>query len=245
MQLALTAALRSAAMVVGALVLIAAPARAIQVQLEIFTGGVATGSLGSEALGCVDTGPNTGSCSGAGLVVGDLYLENWNFNLDTDPVVGAGIAVQNLSLATQQFTMIVTLPITPILGATFTGGSVAGGVTDNDGNTATLSTVAGSAFYTALIDAAAYQTLLVDPISLTTNPYDSADLPSPAFGVPIPSQVGPAALASIGIQLDFNLTAQDSASFTGVFVVEPVPEPNTLMLMGLGLFAVGRAVRAR
>jgi len=62
-----------------------------------------------------------------------------------------------------------------------------------------------------------------------------------AFGTPIPSAPGPAALASIGINLEFTLTPGDSASFTSIFVVEPIPEPNTFALVALGL--VGLAAR--
>jgi hypothetical protein len=43
-------------------------------------------------------------------------------------------------------------------------------------------------------------------------------------------QFAPAALSTIGIRLDFTLTPGDSASFTSVFVVQPVPEPASIAL---------------
>jgi len=130
---------------------------------------------------------------------------------------------------------------------------VAGGATDNDGvddgfgNYATLSTLPGSALYTAMIDGGLYVPLFPHSTVLNVlNPYDSADLPTAgAFGTPIPSLAGPAVTTSIGIQYDFNLTAQDSASFTGVFVVQPVPEPSTALLLGLGLIAIAKVGRRR
>ena len=145
--------------------------------------------------------------------------------------------MQNLALATQQFTMTFTLLTAPLMPTIRTGGSVAGGVTDNDGNGATLSTAPGSALYTALIDGVVHQTLFADPTMLTVvSPFDSADLVPPgAFGTPIPGLPAPGVATSIGIRYDFTLTGQDAASFTGVFDVQPTPEPGTAGLFGLGL----------
>jgi hypothetical protein len=42
-------------------------------------------------------------------------------------------------------------------------------------------------------------------------------------------------MTTIGLTIRFDLTAGDSASFTSNFDVQPVPEPGTALLLGLGL----------
>src|SRR5262245_61596789 len=235
------------ALVVGFFVLTATPARAVDITLDVFAGGHSAGSLNASQLGCSDTAATTAHCSVQNLMVGDLLISSLNLNLDTDPAVNAVIAVQNMAAGTQQFQLTITLLTAPLgPGGTLTGGSVAGGVTDNDGNGATLSTAPGSALYTALIDGVVHQTLFTDPTSLSVvNPFDSADLTPGAFGVPIPSLPGPNVATSIGIRYDFTLTSQDAASFTGVFVVQPIPEPASAALFSLGLGGLALLGRRR
>jgi hypothetical protein len=245
MQFGTGTALRLAS-IAASLVLCAAPSQAIPFTLEVSVGGVSAGTLDATQLGCSDTGTNTATCSAQNLDIGGLRITNLDLSLDNDPVVSGEVAVQNMLGVTQQFTLIFTLPTGPIGPSTVIGGSVAGGVTDNDGNVGTLSTVNGSAFYSALIDGVTQQMLFPHSVVLNAGAYDSADLVPPgAFGTPIPSLPGPAVLGSIGIQYDFNLTSQDAASFTGVFVVQPVPEPSTALLVGLGLVIVARGGRRR
>ena len=232
------------AVLVGLIAGTPAPSRAVGFTLDVLAGDQ-SGSFSSDQLGCSDTGATTAHCAAQGLSVGDLLITNLDMNLDTDPSVNGVIAVQNMAAGTQQFQLTITLLTGPIGPSTLTGGSVAGGTTDNTGNGSTLSTVAGSALYSARIDGVAFQTLFPDPTSLTVvSPFESADLTPPgAFGTPIPSLAGPAVASSIGIRYDFLLTAGDAASFTGVFVVEPIPEPSTGLLLGFGLLAVAAVER--
>ena len=117
---------------------------------------------------------------------------NLDLFLDSDPVVSGEVAVQNIGLVTNQFTLVFTLPTGPIGPSTLTGGSVAGGVTDNDGTGATLSTPVGSAFYSALIDSVTHQMLFPHSVVLNAPAFDSADLVPPgAFGNPDPEPAGP------------------------------------------------------
>ena len=230
----------------ASLVLCAASSQAIPFTLEVSVGGVSAGTLDATQLGCSDTGTNTATCSAQNVDIGGLRITNLDLILDNDPVVSGEVAVENKLGVTQQFTMIFTLPVLPIGPTSQTRGSVAGGVTDNTGNGATLSSTSGIALYTALLDGSPFQPLFPDPTSVSAGAFDSADiLPAGAFGTPIPSLPGPAVLTSIGIQYNFNLTAGDAASFTGVFVVQPIPEPSTALLVGLGLVIVARGGRRR
>jgi len=234
------------ASIAASLLLSAASSQAIPFSLEVSVGGVSAGTLDEGQLGCSDTGTNTATCSAQNIDIGGLRITNLDLTLDNDPVVSGEVAVQNLFPGTQTFTLIFTLPTGPIGPSTLTGGSVAGGVTDNTGDGATLSSTAGVAIYTSLLDGSPFQPLFPDPTSVSSGAFDSADIVPPgAFGTPIPSLPGPAVLSSIGIQYNFSLTGGDAASFTGVFVVQPIPEPSTALLVGLGLVIVAKGGRRR
>jgi hypothetical protein len=172
-----------------------------------------------------------------------LNIDLLDIDIDSDPVVTGTAGVTNLFSVTQQFTLLFTLPVTPIPGGTKTGGSYRGTVTDNNGNGATVSTVPGSALYTAQLDGANWQTLYAHAASTSAGSFLSASIPTQTFGTPIPSLLGPAVATSIGIKLDFNLTAFDSASFTSNHVVQPIPEPQTGALMALGLALLAKRRR--
>jgi hypothetical protein len=158
----------------------------------------------------------------------------WDMTVDPDPFVTSNFSVLNSTAATQTYTVTVSLPIAAITPSSLMGGSVQGGITA-DATAGTLSSATGTAIYTALIDGSPVATLFADPTSTSAGAFLSSSLGSVAFGTPIPSAAGPAALSSIGIQLKFTLTPGDQASFTSVFVVDPVPEPTTLGLVSLGL----------
>ncbi len=230
----------------AALTLTSLTAHAVSVDLDVFIGGNLAGEFGEANLGCADVaGTPTATCVGTNADVGSLHLDSWSLFLDEDPVVTATVAVTNNSLVTQQYTLLFTLPIFPAIpGGTVIGGSIQGGVTDNNGGGATLSVPTSSSFYTALIDAVAVQTMYAAPQSVVAGSFLSNNLPNLAFGTPIPSQAGPPALSTIAIRLDFLLTAGDSASFTSNFVVLPavVPVPAAVWLFGsaLGLMGVMR-----
>lgn len=240
----------SRAAVASVLAWLAAPSDAAAVTLDVFADGVEVGTYYTSDLGCSSTGGNVSTCSGSNLVMatdaGGVRLDSWSLTFDSDPAVSGPVVVTNLAGVSQHFSFVFTLPVSPVLPSSLTGGSVQGGMTDTNGDGVTLSTAPGNAFYTARIDGADYQALYSDPQSFNSpGPFSSGNVPNLAFGTPIPSQPGPAVNSDIGIRIDFVLTAQDQASFTSVFVVQPVPEPATAALLGLGLLALGIRSRRR
>lgn len=158
--------------------------------------------------------------------------------------VTANIVVTNNDVVNQNFSLLMTLP-TGLLGAMFEQGSVVGTVTDLTQDDATVFAPAGSRIYTPMIDGSAEVPgfLMTDPFSQAAGgAFQSASVGPADFGiVPISQTVD----ASIGILLSFDLTAGDSASFTSIFEITPVPAPAGLpVLAALGLMA-GRRRRRR
>lgn len=190
--------------------------------------------------GTADDTQCVGSYSWAGATL------DWDLTYDPDPFVTSNFSILNATAFTQTYVVLVTLPISPaVVPSSLIGGSVQGGAT-SDGSAATVSSSGGIAIYTAYIDGVAVATLFPHLTSATAaGPFLSASLGSASFGTPIPSLAGPAALTDIAIQLRFTLTPGDQASFTSVFVVEPVPEPTTIGLVSLGLAGLALAGRRR
>lgn len=172
------------------------------------------------------TAPDQGS--------GSLTLSNIALHGNVDPVINGALTVTNNTALTQNYTFIFSIPIVPQGPLTVTGGSMQLGVTDNTGNGATagVNAVNLRPTYYSQIDGADWQPLNVTPLVAGGFGSNGANA---SFGNPIPSLLGPPALLSIGIRFDFSLTPGDSATASGVFVVEAIPEPASCMLVMAGL----------
>jgi hypothetical protein len=173
----------------------------------------------------------------------------WNLGYDlnagqtaTQALLSGNITWTNNTLASQDVTVTFILPISAMGPSTLLGGSVAPGLTGDAGG-GTLATFGGQALWTALADGGTAASLFTDPTLITVDPFQSANEPAEAFGVPIPSLAFGAINDSIGIELNFTVGAGDQVSFTSVFLAQVVPAPAGLAALALGL--VGRRNRRR
>lgn len=180
------------------------------------------------------------TCSGSNLDNGGWTLNSWNVFADPDPTINNAFAVTNNTGVTQSFFVSVLVPTSIVFGPpSLIRGSIQGGATDNNGDGVTLSSSGGFSIYEGQIDGVTARTLLDPAQSFSTpNAFDSVTVSLTNFGIPIQEISGLATTTSIGLTVRFDLTAGDSASFTSVFNVEPIPEPGTALLVGLGLAAL-------
>ena len=177
---------------------------------------------------------------------GSWALSNLNVNGDIDPFTSLGFQVQNNMGFTVNFLMSISVPIIPIPGATLHGGSTGITVTDADlSGSATVAALSGKPYYSGQIDGSTVLSLFNDPFSLTAAPLQGdSNSTNTNLGLPATLPSG-AALATIGIVIEFSLSAGDQMSSTNLFRVEPVPEPTTLAFGGLALLGIFTSRRRR
>ena len=166
---------------------------------------------------------------------------SFNLNGDPDPLITGNLTVENLLLPSVDITLVVILPIAPMIpgGTTMTGSAALTLTSDIGGGS--FSTLAGSPLWQGLIDgvsAGAAASLFSDPFGMV-NPGFGSQGSSANFG-PV---AGPAALNSIGIEINFSLSQLDQASITSVFHVVAIPGPGVIALLAVG--AVGTRRRRR
>lgn len=184
----------------------------------------------------VEVGP--GHFLSTGQHVESTFGIAWGFQLEGDPAVVGSFTLTNLSSSPQTFSISATLGVLPLAGPTQMGGFF-GDVTftDLDNGFVELATVGATPFYRAQIDGASVQDLgSFDVTASAPGPGAFGIVPQQAWGVPIPSAPGPGVASSIGVAFPaFSLTGNDQVQVPFEFAVVPVPEPTSVVLVGLGL----------
>ena len=183
----------------------------------------------------------------------ETWTLEWNcvFNEAVDGVAAGGgafvtanIVVTNNDISTQNFTLLMSLPVAPF-GNAEERGSIVGTVTDLTLDGATVSAPIADRIYTPRIDGVdeAIGYLMGDGFSESAGPLGSNTVGPQDFGIPnfVPADQ-PDVDTNIAIFLNFDLSAGDSASFTAIFEVRPIPGAGGLPLLALGLL-VGRRRR--
>jgi len=164
---------------------------------------------------------------------GHWVLDIQNLTVDSDPFINAVYGLTNNADTTQNFTLMVSIPVFPqITPDSLMGGSTGGSITDaNFDGVGTVSTVGLSPFYLGMIDGAGALPLHTAPFSVSA-PFagGTANIPALNAGLPGPTLPGPAVMTDIGITHRFSLTAHDTVGITSFFVV--TPEPTSLLLIG-------------
>ncbi len=175
------------------------------------------------------------------------WLLTWNCVFDVitgfagggGAFVTANIVVTNNDVVNQNFSLLVTLP-TGVLGVVTERGSLVGTITDLTFDDATVFAPVGGRIYTPLIDGSSEPPgfLMDDPFEESAGgPLFSGTIGPADFGIPAPVAASQTVDSSIGILLDFDLTAGDTVSFTAIFEVL-IPAPAGLpILAAVGLVA--------
>lgn len=163
--------------------------------------------------------------------------------------VDAEIVVTNTSDSVQSFSLLMSLGVAdPILPDSLINGAVASSVTNNSiSGDATLNAMDGDSIYKGFLDLVdpfsdtPAATLWDDPYSLTATGAFASASDDDQFGTPDGVPAGPVN-SNIAILLNFELSPGDSATVSGLLNV--VPAPGVLALMGLGGLAGTRRRRA-
>jgi hypothetical protein len=174
------------------------------------------------------------------MMSGDLWDYSWTLTGDPDPLIGGSFTVTNTSSMMQTFDITFALPISPGFTNGYMTGSLSGTYSDFDnsgGATLNLNDWDG------LIDGASRMNLF--------------GFAGPCIGVGCSVTIGNVSegptlytgdvTSTIGIHMNFELSAGDRVTFNTSFEVNPVPVPAAVWLFGsglLGLIGIARRKKA-
>jgi hypothetical protein len=163
-----------------------------------------------------------------------LTITGMNAILKEDPFVTSNISFVNNTLATQTYTVVVSLPIPAFFYNATVGSSVGVTVTDGPSGGVTASSVSPQGIYSGQVNGITILTLLADPTTVSCGLNGCTNTVSDNTGVPqLPAAAGIA--TTIGIELKFTLSAGDQVGITSRFEIVPEPAAAALLVLGLGI----------
>lgn len=167
-----------------------------------------------------------------------LWDYSWSLMADPDPFISGSFSVTNTSAMMQTFDITFGLPISPSFTNGYMTGSLSGSYVDanNDGS-ATLNLNA----WDGLIDGSSKMNLFgfAGPCSGTGCSVSIAEVTQNSI-----FYTGDAN-STIGIHMNFALSAGDSVTFDTLFDVTPVPVPAAVWLFGSGLIGLAGFARRK
>ena len=172
------------------------------------------------------------------------YAVNWDLTMNPDPFITGLITITNLSSSAQNFTVNLSVPVTPAFIGGVMGGSIDATVYDLGGAAgATLQPQGniGNAIYFGRIDGVNVLPMFAQVVTCggagcSGNSSESQMPPSiPVAGVN----------SNIGTRLVFNLSGNDRVTFATHFEVLPVPLPASAWFMGSAILGLVGARRRR
>ena len=161
--------------------------------------------------------------------------------MDSDPFVSNNFTITNTTGSTQTYSVSASIGVTPAIPNGLMRGSIGYTLTNQVGSSATLST-SGTSIYTATIDGNVASTLWGTGTSFTTGSSTGGGID---FGYPTRLPAPESTDSTIGIIIQFSLSAGDSVAFTSNFDVTPVPVPAALWLFGSGLLGLAGVARRK
>lgn len=197
---------------------------------------------GSVELVPVGTPQNDGGYGYSGNVSVWGFLANFDLRAATksngNQSFGGSLMLSNETASVQEFIVDLTVSTVPTINTTLCGGSVVG-LLDGGPDGGFFRSVGNGSVWSALINNGGSSTTVANlltgsPFQVTASPDEQfAVIPRAAFGEPIPSQAGPALGQSRTIRMRFELSGGDTVTLGTTFVVQEIPGPGALALMGM------------
>ena len=161
----------------------------------------------------------------------ELWDYSWNLTADPDPFIAGSFTVTNTSSMDQTFDITFGLPVSPVFTNGYMTGSLSGSYFDADNSgSATLSLNT----WEGLIGSSSEMSLF--------------SFAGPCFGTGCSVDIGEVTQgptlytgdvdSTIGIHMNFGLSAGDSVTFNTSFEITPVPVPAAVWLFSSGLLGL-------